>query len=104
MLTSAVRADSDVAGFAAKHGDAAKDVALQVPDAAHAYREAVQRGARGIAEPEWFEDEHGRVQLATIGTYGENVHTLVDRGNRTAPASPATSRSRRTGTAARAPG
>jgi len=85
VLTSAVRADSDVARFAAKHGDAAKDVALQVPDAAHAYREAVQRGARGIVEPEWFEDEHGRVQLATIGTYGENVHTFVNRAEYNGP-------------------
>jgi 4-hydroxyphenylpyruvate dioxygenase len=85
VLTSAVRADSDVARFAATHGDAAKDVALQVPDAAHAYREAVQRGAHGIAEPEWFEDEHGRVQLATIGTYGENVHTFVNRAEYNGP-------------------
>ena len=68
-----------------KHGDAAKDVALQVPDVAHAYREAVQRGARGIAEPEWFEDEHGRVELATIGTYGENVHTFVNRSEYKGP-------------------
>jgi 4-hydroxyphenylpyruvate dioxygenase len=85
VLTSGVRADSDVGLFAAKHGDAAKDVALQVPDAAHAYREAVQRGARGIAEPEWFEDEQGRVELATIGTYGENVHTFVNRAEYNGP-------------------
>ena len=85
VLTSGVRADSDVSRFAAKHGDAAKDVALQVPDAAHAYREAVQRGARGIAEPHWVEDEHGRVQLATIGTYGEAVHTFVNRAEYNGP-------------------
>ena len=85
VLTSGVRADSDVGRFAAKHGDAAKDIALQVPDAAHAYREAVQRGARGVAEPEWFEDEHGRVELATIATYGENVHTFVNRAEYNGP-------------------
>jgi 4-hydroxyphenylpyruvate dioxygenase len=85
VLTSGVRADSDVSRFAAKHGDAAKDIALQVPDAAHAYREAVQRGARGIAEPERVEDDHGRVELATIGTYGENVHTFVNRAEYNGP-------------------
>ena len=67
------------------HGDAAKDIALQVPDAGAAYREAVARGARGIAEPQWVEDEHGRVELATIGTYGENVHTFVNRAEYTGP-------------------
>jgi 4-hydroxyphenylpyruvate dioxygenase len=85
VLTSGVRADSDIVRFAAKHGDAARDVALKVPDAAQAYREAVQRGARGVSEPQWFEDEHGRVELATIGTYGENVHTLVNRSEYNGP-------------------
>jgi 4-hydroxyphenylpyruvate dioxygenase len=85
VLTSGVRADSDVVRFAARHGDAARDVALRVPDAAHAYREAVQRGARGIAEPHLLEDEHGRVELATIGTYGENVHTFVNRAEYSGP-------------------
>ena len=85
VLTSGVRADSEIVRFAATHGDAAKDVALQVPDAGTAYREAVARGARGVAEPHWVEDEHGRVELATIGTYGENVHTFVNRAEYTGP-------------------
>jgi 4-hydroxyphenylpyruvate dioxygenase len=79
VLTSGVRADSEIVRFAAKHGDAAKDIALQVPDAGAAYREAVARGARGVTEPHWVEDEHGRVELAAIGTYGEVVHTFVNR-------------------------
>jgi 4-hydroxyphenylpyruvate dioxygenase len=85
VLTSGLRADSEIVRFAATHGDAAKDVALQVPDAGTAYREAVSRGARGVAEPQWVEDEHGRVELATIGTYGENVHTFVNRAEYTGP-------------------
>ena len=85
VLTSGVRADSEIVRFAATHGDAAKDVALQVHDAGNAYSEAVARGARGIAEPHWVEDEHGRVELATIGTYGENVHTFVTRTEYTGP-------------------
>jgi 4-hydroxyphenylpyruvate dioxygenase len=85
VLTSGVRADSDVARFAARHGDAARDIALKVPDVAGAYRAAVQRGARGISEPQWVDDEHGRVELATIGTYGEVVHTFVNRAEYNGP-------------------
>ena len=85
VLTSGVRADSEIVRFAATHGDGAKDVALRVPDARQAYREAVQRGARGIREPEWVEDEHGRVELATIGTYGDVVHTFVNRAEYAGP-------------------
>jgi 4-hydroxyphenylpyruvate dioxygenase len=85
VLTSGLRGDGEIVRFAAAHGDAAKDVSLQVPDARQAYRESVQRGARGIAEPQWVEDEHGRVELATIATYGENVHTFVNRAEYDGP-------------------
>ena len=79
VLTSGLRQDSEIVRFAAKHGDGAKDVGLQVPDVRAAYREATERGARGVSEPRTVEDEHGRVELATIATYGDNVHTFVNR-------------------------
>ena len=79
VLTSGLRADSEIAQYAGRHGDAAKAIGLQVPSAAEAYRQAVQRGARGIAEPEWVEDDFGRVELSAIGTYGDVIHTFVNR-------------------------
>ena len=79
VLTSGLRADSEICRFAWTHGDGVKDVALRVPSAEEAYRQAVQRGAVGVVEPHWGEDEYGRVELAAIGTYGENVHTFVNR-------------------------
>jgi 4-hydroxyphenylpyruvate dioxygenase len=85
VLTSGLRSDSEIVQFAARHGDAAKDVALQVPDVSAAYRTAVERGATSVAEPRWDEDEHGRVELATIATYGENVHTFVNRADYAGP-------------------
>ena len=42
-------------------------------------------GATSVAEPRWEEDEHGRVELATIATYGENVHTFVNRADYAGP-------------------
>src|SRR5919199_1148859 len=79
VVTSGLRRDSPVGDFSCIHGDGVKDIALRVPDAREAYRQAVQRGARGIAEPHWVEDEFGRVELASIGTYGDVVHTFVNR-------------------------
>ena len=29
--------------------------------------------------PHWSEDEHGRVQLASIATYGDTLHLFVQR-------------------------
>ena len=85
VLTSGLRGDSEITRFACAHGDGVKDTALTVPDAAEAYRQAVQRGARGVTEPHWAEDDFGRVQLATIATYGENVHTFVNRSDYAGP-------------------
>src|SRR5438552_8341560 len=74
VLTSELREGSEITKLACRHGDGVKDIALRVPDAREAYRQAMQRGARGIAEPHWLEDELGRVELASIGTYGDVVH------------------------------
>ncbi|HEV3407686.1 MAG TPA: 4-hydroxyphenylpyruvate dioxygenase [Gaiellaceae bacterium] len=85
VLTSALRGDHEIARHQCLHGDGVKDVAIRVADAEHAYRQALQRGARGVAEPTWLEDEHGRVQLASIGTYGETIHTFVNREDYAGP-------------------
>jgi 4-hydroxyphenylpyruvate dioxygenase len=79
VLTSALRPDHEIARHAHAHGDGVKDAAFEVSDATHAYRQSLQRGARGVAEPHWVEDEHGRVELASIATYGDTVHTFVNR-------------------------
>src|SRR5436190_6072933 len=79
VLTSPLRRDSEIGEFQHVHGDGVKDIALRVPDATEAYRQAVQRGARGISEPRWLDDEWGRVELASIATYGDVVHTFVNR-------------------------
>src|ERR1700752_181226 len=83
VLTSGLRADSEICKWAATKGDSVRDVALAVPDAANAYRQAVQRGARGVVEPHWVEDDHGRVELSAIATYGDNIHTFVNRSEYT---------------------
>jgi 4-hydroxyphenylpyruvate dioxygenase len=79
VLTSPLRRGSEIGEFQHVHGDGVKDIALRVPDAREAYRQAVQRGARGVTEPHEVEDEWGKVELATIATYGDVVHTFVTR-------------------------
>ncbi len=79
VLTTALDGGHEIAQHVLEHGDGVKDIALTVPDAATAYGEAVERGARGVEEPHVVEDELGRVELATIATYGETVHTFVTR-------------------------
>ena len=56
-----------------------RTIALRVPDAEHAYRYAVQHGAKGVREPWEASDDDGGVRMATIATYGETLHTFVER-------------------------
>jgi 4-hydroxyphenylpyruvate dioxygenase len=80
VLTGALQSGSPIAAHQHRHGDGVKVIALSVPDVDHAYGEAMSRGAGGVAEPHELSDEHGSVRLATIRTYGDTVHTFVERG------------------------
>ncbi|MBV9292475.1 MAG: 4-hydroxyphenylpyruvate dioxygenase [Frankiales bacterium] len=79
VFTAEVHAGTDAGRHVRDHGDGVVDVALRVPDAAHAYELATARGAKGVMEPTVFEDEHGKVVVAQIKTYGETKHSLVQR-------------------------
>ncbi len=83
VLTTALREEHEITRHHARHGDGVRDIALAVPDVTEAYRQAVQRGARGVREPARLEDEHGVVELAAIATYGDTIHTFVDRSGYT---------------------
>jgi 4-hydroxyphenylpyruvate dioxygenase len=79
VLTGALTPDHEIGRHHAAHGDGVKVIALSVPDVEHAYHEATARGATGIREPWEESDEHGVIRFATIGAYGDTVHTFVDR-------------------------
>jgi 4-hydroxyphenylpyruvate dioxygenase len=88
VITSPLREDHEITRHHARHGDGVRDIALTVPDATEAYRQAVQRGARGVVEPHREEDEFGSLELATIATYGDTIHTFVNRRDYSGPFKP----------------
>ncbi|CAL5868765.1 uncharacterized protein PFLUO_LOCUS2992 [Penicillium psychrofluorescens] len=62
-----------------QHGDAVKDVAFEVDDVEAVFYAAVKNGAKAVSEPKILEDAGGCVKVATIQTYGETTHTLIER-------------------------
>jgi 4-hydroxyphenylpyruvate dioxygenase len=88
VVTAALVPDSPIAAHVREHGDGVRDVAFAVTDAAAAYESAVARGARGAVEPHAVEDDDGVLRLATIATYGETLHTFVDRSSYAGPYRP----------------
>ncbi len=85
VVTSALREEHEITRHHAKHGDGVRDISLIVPDATEAYRQAVSRGARGVMEPKREEDEFGTVERAAIATYGDTIHTFVNRADYRGP-------------------
>jgi 4-hydroxyphenylpyruvate dioxygenase len=81
MLTTPLRPGNAIADHIAKHGDGVKDIALWVDDAVSAWRETTRRGARSVREPWVLKDDHGTVKMASIATYGDTVHTFVERND-----------------------
>ena len=79
VVSGALTADSAIAAHVRAHGDGVHDLAWLVDDADAAFALAAARGARPVRAP-WSEDDaSGSLRLAQIGTYGETVHTFVDR-------------------------
>lgn len=78
-FTSALEGDHEIAEHVKLHGDGVKVVALEVPDAEKAHKEATSRGAKSYLEPTEKSDDNGVLRTSGIYTYGETVHLFVDR-------------------------
>ena len=85
VLKGAVNPDSPIADHHRRHGDGIIDIALEVPDVDRCVTHARRQGARILEAPHDVSDEHGIVRLASMATYGETRHTLVDRSRYTGP-------------------
>lgn len=81
VLTTSIGRDTPIAAHVAKHGDGVKVLALWVDDARKSHYETTSRGAESAGEPKVIKDEFGEVVVASIKTYGETIHTFVERKN-----------------------
>lgn len=79
VLTGSLRAEHEVADHVHRHGDGVKTIGLKVRDAKKAYDTAIARGAKSAQEFKVAEDENGVYKSASIYTYGETIHTFVER-------------------------
>jgi 4-hydroxyphenylpyruvate dioxygenase len=85
VVKGGVDPDSPLHEHVRRHGDGVLDISLEVPDVDRCIQHARSVGATVLAEPEDLTDEHGTVRVATIATYGDTRHTLVQRGDYSGP-------------------
>ncbi len=88
VMTSPLRPDSPIMEHIVRHSDGVKVLALGVDDAEKSWQEATSRGARSAEAPKTIRDEFGEVKVASIHTYGDTLHTFVERRNYKGPFMP----------------
>ncbi len=81
VLTSPLTAESPYNEHLRLHGDGVIDVAFWVEDASEAWNFSTSRGAVSAHEPMISEDESGQVVIAAIKTYGDTIHSFIERKN-----------------------
>ena len=83
ILTTPMHPGNHISSHIEKHGDGVKVLALWVDDAEKSWKETTSRGAKSYQEPTILKDEFGEVKIASIHTYGDTIHTFVERKNYT---------------------
>jgi len=85
VLSTPLRSYHPMAQHIHKHGDGVCVIALDVDDARDAWYETTSRGAVSVEEPHIVSDEEGTAILASIRTYGDTIHTFVERSGYLGP-------------------
>ncbi|MFN8139237.1 MAG: 4-hydroxyphenylpyruvate dioxygenase [Fimbriimonadales bacterium] len=79
VISSPLVPDHPEGTFLSTHGDFVRDICFEVDDVDWAFKTAIERGATAHSEPETLEDSFGKVRRAAIHTYGDVLHTFLNR-------------------------
>jgi 4-hydroxyphenylpyruvate dioxygenase len=79
VLTSPLRMTSPIAASLLRHGDTARDISIRVQNCEAFYYATMARGAESVEPPTIFEDSNGKVKRAAIKTYGDTIHSIIER-------------------------
>ncbi|MBA3586912.1 MAG: 4-hydroxyphenylpyruvate dioxygenase [Chloroflexi bacterium] len=81
VFTAPISPDGEIAEHVARRGDGVHDIAFAVDDVESAWRETTSRGAVSALEPTELEGKKGTLRRSAIHTYGEVLHSFVDRSD-----------------------
>jgi len=81
VFTGPLSPDGEVAEHVRTHGDGVHDIAFAVDDATSAWKETTSRGAVSALEPVELKSDKGILRRSAIHTYGEVIHSFIDRNH-----------------------
>jgi 4-hydroxyphenylpyruvate dioxygenase len=82
VITAPLTPDGEIAEHVHHHGDGVKDIAFAVDDVESAWRETTKRGAISVLEPSEIDGgEDGVLRRSAVRTYGDVIHSFIDRND-----------------------
>jgi 4-hydroxyphenylpyruvate dioxygenase len=79
VFTTPLSSDHPATAWLSKHGDGVRDIAFKASSAKEAYESCLSRGAESSYTEQVLEDEKGTFRRAGIKTYGDVIHSFIER-------------------------
>lgn len=79
LIASPLLPNHPIAELLGKHGDFVRDICFEVENVKVAFETAVDRGAKPALEPMSLEDSFGKIEVASIHSYGDVLHSFLNR-------------------------
>ena len=79
VITSPLKKNTHIGAHIDRHGDGIKDVAFTVDDCETAWKTSIDRGAISVLKPTLTKDKKGETWISAIETFGDTIHTFVER-------------------------
>ena len=81
VFTAPLTPEGEIAEHVHKHGDGVHDIAFAVDDVKSAWHETTSRGAQSYLEFAEASDDDGTFRRSAVHTYGDVVHSFIDRND-----------------------
>ena len=81
VITSPLKSNNNISDWILKHGDGVYNIAFKVDSVKDAYDGCLQRGAISHLNDTIKDDKFGCYEEASIKSYGDCIHTFVNRNN-----------------------
>ncbi len=81
VITTPLHSSHPATDWLKKHGDGVVDIAFKTESAKEAYDSCLSRNAESAYPLKKRSDEQGQVKKAAIKTYGDTIHSFIEKGN-----------------------
>jgi 4-hydroxyphenylpyruvate dioxygenase len=85
VLTSPLTHGTEIGRHIDMHGDGMKNISFSVDNSRIAWKESIKRGAKSEYEPKIISDENGEIVISAIRTFGDTIHSFVERKSYSGP-------------------